>query len=132
MIKKRLTFLSFCCLLCLSLITSSCYYDNEETLYPDAPCDTTQIISYAEDIVPLLSVNCYNCHGLSTAAVFGEGLVLEGYANLKLYNANFPEVLVNSVKQNGLAKAMPRGSSKLDKCSISDIEVWIKQGEQNN
>lgn len=111
---------------------TSCYFDKEEYLYPDLPCDTSRVMSYSEDIVPVLSVNCYNCHGLSTAAVFGEGLVLEGYANLRLYLFNFPDVLVNSVKQNGEALAMPRGSSKLDKCSISDIEVWIKQGQKNN
>ena len=45
---------------------------------------------------------------------------------------NEPNVLVNSIKQNGQALAMPRGASKIDKCSISDIELWINQGQKNN
>ena len=115
-----------------SLITTSCYFDKEERLYPDLPCDTTSVMSYSEDVVPILSVNCYNCHSLVNAPIYGEGLVLEGYANLKLYILENPDVLINSVKQNGQALAMPRGAAKLDKCSISNIEVWINQGQKNN
>jgi hypothetical protein len=51
---------------------------------------------------------------------------------LRLYNLENPDVLINSVKQNGQALAMPRDAAKLDKCSISNIEVWIKQGQKNN
>lgn len=115
-----------------SLITTSCYFDKEERLYPDLPCDTTSVMSYSEDVVPILSVNCYNCHSLVNAPIYGEGLVLEGYSNLRLYNLENPDVLINSVKQNGQALAMPRDAAKLDKCSISNIEVWIKQGQKNN
>lgn len=120
--------------LCFSgtLVTTSCYYDKEEYLYPDLPCDTTRLMSYSEDVVPILSVNCYNCHSLVNAPVYGEGLVLEGYNNLRIYLYEYPHVLVNSIKQNGQALSMPRDAAKLDKCSISDIEVWIKQGQKNN
>ena len=114
------------------LLNTSCYYDKEKVLYPDVPCDTTSLLSYTSDIVPILSVNCYNCHSLVNAPIYGEGLVLEGYSNLRLYLYQNPDVLLNSINQNGQAKAMPRGSTKLDKCSISNIEVWIKQGEKNN
>jgi|JI10StandDraft_1071094.scaffolds.fasta_scaffold417283_3 aspartyl aminopeptidase len=116
----------------LSSFCTACYYDKEEVLYPDLPCDTTRQMSYSSDVVPVLSVNCYNCHSLVNAPIYGEGLVLEGYANLRTYLFENPDVLLNSIKQNGQALAMPRGSSKLDKCSISDIEVWIKQGQKNN
>lgn len=120
--------------LCFSgtLVTTSCYYDKEEYLYPDLPCDTTRLMSYSEDVVPILSVNCYSCHSLVNAPVYGEGLVLEGYNNLRIYLYEYPDVLVNSIKQNGQALSMPRNAAKLDKCSISDIEVWIKQGQKNN
>jgi hypothetical protein len=132
MIKKVTFILSFIIILLVSLTTTSCYYDKEEILYPDAPCDTTKQFSYANDIVPILSLNCYNCHSQVNAPIYGEGLVLEGYPNLRRYLLDEPDKLVNSIKQNGQALAMPRGASKLDKCSISDIEVWINQGQKNN
>lgn len=137
MIKKRkFTISAFISLVVILIITSttftSCYYDNEETLYPETPCDTVSSLSYSSDIVPVLSVNCYSCHSIVNAPVFGDGLVLEGYANLVTYLNNEPDVLLNSVKQNGLALSMPRDGSKLAKCSISDLEIWIKQGKRNN
>jgi hypothetical protein len=116
----------------LSLMSTSCYYDKEDILYPDAPCDTTKILSYSNDILPILSVNCFNCHSQVNAPIYGEGLVLEGYPNLRRYLLDSEDVFLNSIKQNGKALAMPRGADKLEKCSISDIEVWIRQGQKNN
>lgn len=127
---KYISVLSIFCITCM--LSTSCYYDKEEYLYPEVPCDTTRLMSYSGDVVPLLSVNCYSCHSLVNAPVYGEGLVLEGYANLSAFLYEYPDVLLNSIKQNGQALAMPRGADKLDKCSISDIETWIKQGQKNN
>lgn len=123
-----LFFMAFICL----TTANSCYYDNEQTLYPEAPCDTLAVMSYSSDIVPILSVNCYNCHSLTNAPIYGENLVLEGYANLVIYLNSEPEALVNSIQQNGKNLSMPRGAPKLAKCSISNIEQWIKQGKRNN
>jgi hypothetical protein len=115
----------------LSLTTmNSCYFDKEELLYPDN-CDTTNI-SYSADIVPLLVGSCYSCHSIANAPVSGDGLILEGYANLTTYINNSGDDLVNSVKQNGLAQAMPRGAAKLNNCSIKEIEAWVLQGQLNN
>ena len=132
MFKKITAILSVLTIAIVSLTTTSCYFDKEDVLYPDTPCDTTRLLSYSSDIVPVLSINCYNCHSQVNAPIYGEGLVLEGYPNLRRYLFDQPDVLVNSIKQNGKALAMPRESQKLDKCSISDMEVWIKQGQKNN
>lgn len=132
MIKKITSIALFSSILVLSLTTTSCYYDKEEILYPDLPCDTVSVMSYSSDVVPILSVNCYSCHSQVNAPIYGEGLALEGHANLIRYLFENPDVLLNSIKQNGQALAMPRDGSKLDKCSISNIEVWIKQGQKNN
>ena len=56
-----------------SVSLSSCYYDTEEELYPDSgssTCDTISV-SYATDIVPIVSAKCSTpgCHaGVNAAA----------------------------------------------------------------
>lgn len=115
----------------LSLTTmNSCYFDKEELLYPEN-CDTTDI-SYSADIVPLLQNSCYSCHSIANAPVSGDGLILEGYTNLVTYINRSGDDLVNSVKQNGKALAMPRGAPKLNNCAIKAIEAWVLQGKLNN
>jgi hypothetical protein len=131
--KKLFTILLFIVIAVISLtVTNACYYDKEDILYPEQPCDTAKVVSFSKDVIPILSVNCYSCHSLVNAPVYGDNLVLEGYANLLNYMNLEPEVLENSINQNGKALKMPRDATKLSKCSISDIETWIKQGRRNN
>lgn len=131
--KKLISIFVFIVVATLSLtVTNACYYDKEDILYPEQPCDTVKMVSFSSDVIPILSVNCYNCHSLVNAPVYGDNLVLEGYSNLVTYMNLEPEVLENSIKQNGKALSMPRNAAKLAKCSISDIEMWIKQGKRNN
>jgi len=44
----------------ITLILSSCYYDNQESLYgnPNPVCDTTAV-KYSTHILPILETNCY-------------------------------------------------------------------------
>ena len=130
--KKINILLLFVVIVFISFITSSCYFDKEEILYPETPCDTITKFSYSNDVVPILSVNCYSCHSLVNAPIYGENLVLEGYANLSRFLNDEPDVLLDAMKQNGKALKMPRDGSKVSKCDISNIEVWIKQGQRNN
>ena len=85
MFKKITAILSVLTIAIVSLTTTSCYFDKEDVLYPDTSCDTTRLLSYSSDIVPVLSINCYNCHSQVNAPIYGEGLVLEGYPNLRRY-----------------------------------------------
>jgi hypothetical protein len=117
-------------LLC-TLSVSSCYYDKKDILYGGGICDTVNV-SYSQAIVPVLSMYCYSCHSEVTAGESGEGLILEGYNNLSIYLQQHEQTLVNSVKQNGLAKPMPDNAQKIDKCSIAFLEAWILQGKKNN
>lgn len=114
----------------LSFSVSSCYFDKEEILY-NGICDTSAV-SYSQTIVPVLSLYCYRCHSEVNAPLNGEGLILEGYNNLSIYLQQNEQVIINAVKQNGLAKPMPDDGSKIDKCSIAYIEAWVLQGKKNN
>ena len=109
-------------------IVSSCDYDSEEELYPVQPsgCDTTTV-SYMNDIEPLISQNCYQCH--SAALNFGN-VTLEGYSAFK------SEVdrgrLTGAIRRDFGFSSMPQDGDKLPDCDISKVEAWINNGAPNN
>jgi hypothetical protein len=109
-----------------SLFFVSCYYDNEEALYPQLSntCDTTNV-TFSGTIVPVLSNNCYSCHSNNTSS-FGGNIRLQSYADVV---ANSAKVIV-AIKQTG-AKPMPP-NGKLKACSISQFDIWIRNGMINN
>ncbi len=121
----------------LSGFFSSCYYDNQEELYgSEEPCDTT-LVTYTDDILPILTSQCYNCHSTANAELFGEDNDLEGYDNLMGYVvAGDPEnsLFYASVAWLTGAVRMPRpeGSDQISDCNLALIRNWILQGASNN
>jgi hypothetical protein len=113
------------------LLLTSCYYDNEENLYDGIPCIEGEV-SYKDDILPILSANCYSCHSISDAPVSGDGLVLEGYNNLAIYLQYSTETFIGAIEHNGNGKPMPENGAKLDRCSRQAFKDWIEQGKNNN
>jgi hypothetical protein len=92
----------------------------------EATCDTTDV-SYKNDVKPLLQKNgCLTaaCHGSTAAYPY------ETYAELKETVDN--ERLLGAIKQQVGFSKMPKTGAKLDDCSISIIEAWIKQGTKDN
>jgi hypothetical protein len=104
---------------------SSCYYDNEETLYPvlNASCDTTAV-TYSITIAALMNSNCTSCHSGSTAS---GSISLTSYSGVK---SNITAV-VGSIKHTGTYFTMPPGGS-LSACSISQLDIWVRNGMPNN
>ena len=98
-------------ILLLSLLTvSSCYYDKEELLYGSAngPCiDSTGVISYSQQIVPIFQQNCYSCH---TGSFPSGGILMGTYAADKAIAQNGK--LYGSVNHTSGFKAMPTGCPK--------------------
>jgi hypothetical protein len=113
----------------LGLSISGCYYDSEEALFPALPgsCDTTDV-SYAEDIVPILSSRCYMCHSNLSGASLGSNIFLEDHADVT-GNAT---ALLGSIKHEASYSPMPKGGGKLSDCSILKTEAWIDQGMPDN
>lgn len=102
----------------------SCYYDNEEYLYPSASaCDTT-LVSYSNDIAPVISTHCFGgCHnGSNPTGVFK----LETYADVQ----NKSGILVNAL--NGFGVPLMPPSGKLSACTINNVRAWVNQGALNN
>ena len=99
---------------------NSCYYDNEENLYPGG-CDITDL-KYT-DILPIFENNCYACHGNGQRQ--GD-IDLGSYAKLKTYAD--VGTLFCAINHGDGCSPMPQGSPKIDQCSIDQIEAWIKDG----
>jgi hypothetical protein len=122
---KRL-FISLATITIFSLFFVSCYYDNEEALYPalSNSCDTTNV-TYSGTIVPILNNSCLTCHSnLST----GGSILLTDYAQVV---ANAPRI-TGSIKQLQGFSAMPKNSAKIKSCSITQWDIWVRDGMLNN
>lgn len=106
---------------------SSCYYDKSELVYPPNTnaCDTSAV-SYKNDVLPIISGNCYSCH--SGDASSGSGYKLDSYAGLKAMSG----VLVQVLQQDPGYPPMPRGGSKLSDCNIAKIRSWVRSGTPDN
>ena len=107
----------------------SCYYDNEEALYPalNSSCDTTNV-TFSGTIVPILSNNCYSCHSNSTAARNGNNIALQNYADVVSRAAS----VIGSIKHTGSYSPMPKNGGSINTCSISQLDIWVKKGMLNN
>jgi len=121
--------LSFVTFVTILLLASSCYYDNEEALYPsvNAGCDTTNV-TFSGKIVPLLANNCLSCHSNATASSAGNGIRLENYADVQSRAA----AISGSINHSGTYSPMPKNGSKLKTCLIAQFDNWVKNGTPNN
>jgi len=106
------------------LMITSCYYDNEEELYPEC---NTEGMSHSSDITPIIKNNCYTCHDQASNQ---GGVTLEGYSNLKVYVDNGK--LLGAIKHEPGFSEMPQGLPQLKQCEIDKIEAWIDQGALDN
>lgn len=113
----------------MALSITGCYYDNEEELYPSggvSTCDTTNV-SYLSTVEPVLSTNCYICHG--NGAQQGN-VSFDSYEKLKVYvdNGRF----FGAISHASGFSPMPKGGNKLPDCTLSKIQSWINAGAPNN
>ena len=107
---------------------AGCYYDKAEQVYPQqAVCDTTAV-KYSQDIVAILSANCYSCHSGTASA--GGGFKLDSHGNLVVFVNNGK--LLKAITHSAGASAMPKNMPKMPECNINKITAWINDGAPNN
>jgi hypothetical protein len=125
---KRLNIL-FSIIVFFSLFVLSCYYDNEEALYPtlNTSCDTTNV-TFSGTIIPILNINCLSCHSNSTAASSGNNIRLENFADVQ----SKATAIAGSIKHDGTYSPMPKNGGKIKDCSINQFKIWIRNGMLNN
>lgn len=111
----------------------SCAYDNVADLPVKEVCDLNATVSFAADIVPIMSGSCASadpgCHGVGN---FNNADLFD-YAGVKAQAENGK--LVSSVTWDGVAtdSRMPSNTSTMiDDCSIGKIERWVAAGAPNN
>ncbi|MCB0806299.1 MAG: hypothetical protein KDC05_10910 [Bacteroidales bacterium] len=105
----------------------ACYYDNEETLYPDSvACDTTNV-TYAGTIAPIMAANCNSCHNSGLA---NGGVITESYDGLKIVADNGR--LEGAVFHQSGYSPMPQNLPQLPDCELTKIKIWIDAGAINN
>jgi hypothetical protein len=104
----------------IALVTSGCYYESEEHLYPttNSSCDTANV-TYTASIVPLLNNNCYSCHGSNASS----GLNFQDTSVLRAQIRSGQ--LYKSITYQNLP--MPP-SEQLPSCQIQIFKKWIDAG----
>jgi hypothetical protein len=104
----------------------SCYYDNEEALYPtlSTSCDTTNV-TYSGTIAPIMNSNCVGCHSGSSA---GGSILLTNYTEVVAHASR----ITGSIKQLSSYSPMPKNGGKLKDCSITQWDIWVRKGMLNN
>jgi mono/diheme cytochrome c family protein len=131
MFKKHLNLLPLLSSLIVLLVFSSCYYDKEEELYPDAiaaGCDTSNV-RYSVEIKAIFDSRCVSCHsGVNPSG----NIRLDSYQEVKTYIDATNTKLVSSIVQDGNASAMPQGQPKLSDCDIGKIKIWVNAGYPEN
>lgn len=110
----------------LLFLATSCYYDNEEYLYPANGCDTTNV-TYSGTIGSILETNCNNCHNPGSP---NGGVILNNYDDLKVVvnNGRF----WGSVNHEQGYQPMPQNLPKLSECNLTKIKKWIDDGALDN
>jgi hypothetical protein len=108
------------------IFIASCYYDNEEALYPslNSVCDTTNV-TYNLTITPLLNNSCTSCH---SGTVPSGSISLTTYASVQAVAASGQ--MMNALKGTGVPVMPPSGS--LSTCQIGKFQIWIRNGMLNN
>lgn len=120
-------------LVLVAIVSNGCYYDNEETLYPQGACDTA-VVKYSDQITKLFTNNCYECHSNANSATAGCDS-WEGYANISAFLSfsSGPQRFIDAINHsNGTLTPMPKNKPKLSECDIRTFEIWIENGFPNN
>lgn len=112
----------------LSILVSSCYYDNKEELYPfdKAACNLDNV-TYSGTIQAILASSCISCHQSSNPS---GGVKLDNYTEVKKVADNGR--LWGAINHEGGFVAMPLGGGKLSDCSLLQIKQWIDDGSPDN
>ncbi len=102
------------------IILNSC---NKDKVPEQTICSSEDVVSYSEDIEPLIQQQCLGCHDLGGGS---GGYVFNGHDNV---SSNASDML-DAMNANGL-QLMPQ-NGPLNDSLINLFELWICQGKLNN
>jgi len=105
-------------------------------------CAAEEMVSFKEDILPLLKWRCASCHEPGASGYEKSGLDLTSYAGLMKGTKFGAMVIPREPESSNLmllldwraspALRMPHGKKQLSSCDRSTIRTWIRQGAKDN
>jgi len=118
-------------ILLITVVFTSCYYDNKEELYPQDltnVCDTTAV-TYSGTVAVIMTSSCstVGCHVGSLPA---SGIAFDNYTTVKAYADNGH--LMGTIKHETGYSPMPKAAQQLTDCQIAQLDAWINAGALNN
>ena len=109
-----------------------------------AGCATQSVVSYQNDIAPIISEKCLRCHKVPDGMGYVQsGLNVESYETL-MQGTMFGEVIIPGDSKRsvinkliegraGESMRMPHGDAKkLTATEVEQIKRWVDQGALNN
>jgi len=107
-----------------------------------APARAAEVVSFSEDIFPIIQIRCLECHQPQGDGFEKSGLDLRTYEGLMKGTKFGPMVIPGDafmsnliVLIDGRAKSglrMPHGKKKLSSCDKDLFRSWVNQGAKNN
>lgn len=89
-------------------------------------CDTANM-SFANDVKPIIDLNCTGCHSGSTPS---GGISTVTYSDVSAISTI--GLLIAVIDWEAGAKPMPQGQNKLSACDRDKIRSWVNAGSPNN
>lgn len=110
----------------LALTMNSCNYNNAQDILSGTICDTSSV-SYSSTISGYMNNYCNGCHGGASPSA---GISTEGYSNVKALVVSGQ--LWGTMNHSVGYSPMPKGTPKLDECTLTKLKAWINAGAPNN
>ena len=98
-----------------------CAYAKKDVV--QVPCVISDTVSYAKNIAPIISNNCFGCHSQASNI---SGILLDNYDALKFWAEN--GYLYGVISHGSGYRPMPDSGVKLSDCAIGTIKKWIDNG----
>jgi hypothetical protein len=105
-------------------------------------CAAGELVSFKEDILPLLKWRCASCHEPGGAGYEKSGLDLTSYAGVMKGTKFGAMIIPREPESSNLmllldwraspALRMPHGQKQLSSCDRNSIRTWIRQGAKDN
>lgn len=114
---------------------ANCSYKNG---YEATPCNLPQKVSYKNNVLPILTQNCYRCHSAKYYVISSSGTFnMEDSTKVKYYanpanGQNGTSYLVGNIRHDPGFVAMPYDGGKLSDCDIATIKAWVDAGAPSN
>jgi hypothetical protein len=115
----------------LTATFSGCYYDNVDELNLSMlPCDTTNVISFQNNIQPILKASCGSANSCHESGNTTSQIPLDNYSDVSFFALDGS--LMGAILHDPNYNAMPKGGGMLDQCSTRQIQLWIDNNAPNN